>query len=190
MNRTQMTIGAVASIATLAGTAAAEILVEIDLSVENQITVMATTGASSETVSFGDLTGIYFIDFYGVAGSPLSASLVSGDFTTFGDPTDNTPSLYRAGSGSDPGLNIWSFSSLSTVSVTAGQQAFQGSATWTVGASAYADMLAGASSGSIMANADSADDAGVIIGEYSVVPAPGALALLGLAGVAGRRRRN
>lgn len=189
MNSKQMIIGGIASIATLAGTASAEFLIEIDLSVENEITMTALSGASSETVTFGDLTGVYFVDFYGGAGSSLAASLVSGDISTFGDPSDGSPSLFRGGSGSDSGLNLWSFSSLTEVQVTAGQQAFEGSATWSLSADEYADMLAGAMMGDILANADTSDDAGVLIGQYTVVPAPGALAVLGLAGLAGRRRR-
>ena len=189
MNGKQMIIGGIASIAALAGTASAEFLIEIDLSVENEITMSALAGASSETVSFSNFTGVYFVDFYGGAGSSLGATLVSGDLTTFGEPSDSSPSLFRGGGGSDTGLNLWSFSSLTDVSVTAGQQAFEGSATWSLSADMYADMLAGSMMGDILADADTSDDAGVLIGQYTVVPAPGALALLGLAGLAGRRRR-
>ena len=56
----------------------------------------------------------------------------------------------------------------------------------------YADMLAGAGSGDIYAPADTDDDipSAVVIGTYNVVPAPSAMAVLGLGGlVAGRRRR-
>ena len=189
MNRKQMMIGGIASIATLAGTASAEFLIEIDLSVENEITMTALAGVASETVSFSNFTGVYFADFYGGAGNSLAAVLVSGDLTTFGDPTDNSPSLFRGGGGADPGLNLWSFSSLDTVGVTAGLQAFEGSATWSLTGDMYADMLAGATFGSILADADTVDDPGTVIGEYSVVPTPGALALLGVVGLASRRRR-
>ena len=189
MSRKQMMMVGIASIATLAGTTSAEFLIEIDLSVENEITMTALAGVASETVSFSNFNGVYFADFYGGAGNSLGAVLVSGDLTTFGDPTDSSPSLFRGGGGADPGLNLWSFSSLSTVSVTAGQQAFEGSATWTLTGDMYADMLAGATSGNILADADTVDDPGTLIGEYSVVPAPGALALLGVVGLAGRRRR-
>lgn len=189
MNRKHMMIGGIASIATLLGTASAEFLIEIDLSIEDEITMTALAGASAETVSFSNFTGVYLVDFYGGTGDSLTATLVSGDLTTFGDPTDDSPSLFRGGGGSDPGLNLWSFSSLGTVGVTAGQQAFEGSATWTLSSSMYADMLAGSTSGNILADADTADDPGTLIGEYTVVPAPGALALLGIVGFAARRRR-
>ena len=191
MNSKQMIIGGIASIATLAGTASGEFLIEIDLTVENEITMTALSGASSETVAFGDLTGVYFVDFFGNTSGGLGSTLVSGDLTTFGDPTDDTPSLFRGNVGgvADPGLNLWSFSSLSEVQVTAGQQAFEGSATWTLSADTYANMLAGSMMGDILAGADTVDDAGVLIGQYTVVPAPGVLAVLGLAGLAGRRRR-
>ena len=106
MNGKQMIIGGIASIATLAGTASAEFLIEIDLSVENEITMSALAGASSETVSFSNFIGVYFVDFYGDAGSSLRATLVSGDLTTFGEPSDSSPSLFRGGAGSDTGLNL------------------------------------------------------------------------------------
>lgn len=189
MNRKHMMIGGIASVATLAGAANAEFLIEIDLSVENEITMTALDGVSSATVEFSNFIGVYFKDFYGGAGNSLGASLISGDITTFGDPSDSTPSLFRGGAGADPGLNLWSFSSLDAVNVTAGQQAFEGSATWSITGNMYADMLAGATFGDILANADTEDDPGVVIGQYNVVPTPGVLALLGIAGLAGRRRR-
>ena len=73
MNRKQMMIGGIASIATLAGTATADFLIEIDLSVENEITMTALPGVASETVSFSNFNGVYFADFYGGAGNSLGA---------------------------------------------------------------------------------------------------------------------
>lgn len=185
------TLGVAAAAAMAATTAQADDLLIIDLTVENQITITATDGLSAATVAGSDGIGIYFENFYGGAGDSLSASLVSGDLTNAENPTDNTPSLFRGGGGSDPGLNLWSFSSDTTVTFTAGSVAFVGSATWNLDANEYADMLAGMMSGNIYFPADTFDDidGATVLGTYSVVPAPGVLALLGLAGVARSRRR-
>jgi len=184
-------IGVVAAFAMAAGTAQADDLLIIDLTVANEITITATDGLSAVTASGSDGIGIYFENFYGAEGGPLGAALVAGDLTNAENPSDNSPSLFRGGAGTDPGLNLWSFSSDGTVTFTEGSLAFVGSATWTLDADDYADMLAGSMSGNIYFPADTVDDiAGAsVLGTYSVVPAPGVVALLGLAGLARSRRR-
>lgn len=74
---------------------------------------------------------------------------------------------------------------------TAGSLAFVGSATWSLDANEYADMLAGSMSGNVYFPADTVDDiaGATAIGACLVVPTPGAIALLGLAGLARSRRR-
>jgi hypothetical protein len=190
----KIAITATASLFALAGVAQADDLLIVDLSVVNQVTLTATSGASAITASGGDSIGVYLDNFYGGAGDSLSATLISGDLTDTGSPSDGTPSLFRGGAGSDSGLNFWSWSSDSTVNFTAGQQAFVGSATWSLDANEYADMLAGSSSGNIYFPADTFDDiAGAgVLGTYRViVPAPAALPMLGLGlGAAALRRRR
>jgi len=184
-------IGVVAAFAMAAGTAQADDLLIIDLTVANEITITATDGLSAVTASGSDGIGIYLENFYGGSGDALSAPLASGDFTNAENPADGSPALFRGGGGSDPGLNIWSFSSDGTVTFTEGSLAFVGSATWSLDANEYADMLAGSMSGNIYFPADTVDDiAGAsLLGTYTVVPAPGVVALLGLAGLARSRRR-
>ena len=114
------------SVAAFAGVAQADDLLIIDLTVPNQVTITATAGLSAITASGSDSTGVYLENFYGGAGSSLSAALVSGNLTNAENATDNSPALFRAGS-SDPGLNIYSWSSASTVTFTAGSLAFTGS---------------------------------------------------------------
>ncbi len=190
----KIAITATASLFALAGVAQADDLLIVDLSVVNQVTLTATSGASAITASGGDGIGVYLDNFYGGGGDSLSASLISGDLTDAGSASDGTPSLFRGGAGSDSGLNFWSWSSDSTVNFTAGQQAFVGSATWSLDANEYADMLAGSSSGNIYFPADTFDDiAGAgVLGTYRViVPAPAALPMLGLGlGAAALRRRR
>ncbi len=191
MNTTS--IAAIATIAGLATAASAQApLLLIDLSVTNQVTITATSAASAVTASGGDGIGVYFDNFYGGAGDSLSASYVSGMITNTENPSDGSPSLFRGGSGSDSGLNLWSWSSDFTVTFTAGSQAFTGSGTWDLDANEYADMLAGNTSGALYFPADTADDvAGAVqLGTWAVIPAPSALAVLGLGGMVATRRRR
>ena len=183
---------AAVAVAVLTTGAYAEDLLVVDLSITDQVTISATDGLSAVTTSGSDGTGVYFENFYGGAGSSLSATLVSGDFSNAENPTDGSPSLYRMGS-SDPGLNIWSWSDDSTVTFTAGSLAFVGSATWDLDAASYADMLNGASSGNLYFPADDVSDiaSAEMLGTYTVyVPEPGTLSLLGLClGLGVLRRR-
>ena len=89
----------------------AQELLTIDLTVVDQITITATDAASGATISGGDLTGIYFENIFGAGGTGLTDTLVSGDLTNFLNPADGSPELFRGGGGSDPGLNVWSWSS-------------------------------------------------------------------------------
>jgi hypothetical protein len=176
--------------AALATVAQADDLLIIDLSVENQVTVTATDGLSAVDVTGSDSTGAYFENFYGVAGSSLSATLVSGDFSNTGHVPDNSPALYRSGSGSDPGLNIYSWTDDSDVTFTTGTVAFTGAGTWDLDANEYAEMLAGATRGNIYFPADDAGDIpnAQLLGTYLVIPEPASFALLGLGLMLLRRR--
>jgi len=181
------------AVATVAAAASADVLVSIDLSVVNQVTINATGGLSAVSASGSDTTGIYLNEFYAGAGNALAGSLVSGDFTNAQNPSDGTPSIFRAGGGTDTGLNFWSFSSDTTVTFTAGSLAFVGSATFDISADMYSDMLAGNTSGDLYFPADDASDiaAGAVnLGTWNVVPAPGAMALLGMGGMVATRRRR
>lgn len=187
----QLILGAVAAVG-LASAANAEVLVEIDLTVPNQVTISATDGLASATVSGSDTTGFYLADFYSAPTTEsVDDTLVSGDLTNFLNPSDGSPAIFNTSGNS--GLNVWSFSSDSTVDFVSGTQAFTGSATWTVSATNYAEMIAGNLTGDLYFPADSDDDlsAATLIGQWAVViPAPGAMALLGVAGLVGTRRRR
>ncbi len=185
---------AIATLALFATGAQADDLLLIDLSVPNQITITATAGLSAITTSGSDTTGIYMENFYSAAGGALSTSSTgAGDLTNAENPSDGSPALFRAGGGTDTGLNVWSFSSDTTVTFTAGSLAFTGSGTWALDAPEYADMLAGNTSGNIYFPADDASDlsTAMILGSYRVIPAPGAATLLGIGlGLGAVRRRR
>jgi MYXO-CTERM domain-containing protein len=190
-------MGVAAVVATITGAAGAEVLLLIDLTVENQMTVTATNGLSAVTSEGSDTNGIYLQNFFAAgAVAAISANPDVGDFTTFGNTSDGGLSIYRGVSGADTGLNFWSWTDdPNPLTVTAGQQALVGSATFTLSEAVYALLIQNTGTGELWFNADTADDIGGPldpgnIGQWSVVPAPGALAMLGLAGLAGRRRRN
>lgn len=179
---------AAVSVSMLAGSAQADDLLLIDLSVTNQLTITATNGLASANATGSSFTGIYLTNFFNNVTS-LSIQNGSGDLTAAGTTSDGTPSLFN-GSG-DFGLNIWSITN-DSFSFTAGQVAFTGSGTWNLDAGVYADMLAGNTSGEIYSPASSSGDVGngTLIGTYNIVPAPGSMALLGLGGLACTRRRR
>ncbi|QEG21562.1 PEP-CTERM sorting domain-containing protein [Mariniblastus fucicola] len=174
----------------------ADTLLIVDLTVDNEVTVTATAGLSDIDASDTDVTGIYFDNFYGVAGDALTATLVSGDLVSAGTTSDGSPELFRGGGGTDTGLNFWSWTNDATSTFTTGSVAFTGTATWTLDSVDYDDMVNGSSSGDLYYPADTSDDiAGLTpLGTYTVitaVPEPGALSVLGLVLGAGflRRRR-
>lgn len=189
MNKYAVT--AAASVATLAGIAQAEDLLIVDLTVPDQITITATNGLSAATVTGTTFTGFYLENFFGNAtASGLISTLVSGNLTAASVATDNSPALFN--SAGNAGLNIWSYSATTTTTFTAGQQAFTGSATWSIGPAFYADMLDGPLSGDIYFAADTDDDipGAALLGQYRVIPSPAALSLLGLGGLLGAARRR
>lgn len=180
------------AIAASTMTASADVLLSIDLSVIDQITISATDGLSAVDAVGSDGTGVYLENFFGVSGSSMNDTLVSGDLASAENPASGTPNLFRGGSGADVGMNIWNWSPDFNVTFTAGSVAFVGSATFDVTSANYADMLAGNTSGNLYFPADDSNDVAgaALLGTWSVVPAPSSLALLGLGGiVAGRRRR-
>ncbi len=175
----------------VAASASAEVLLVVDLSVMDQVTITATNGASSATVSGSDGIGVYLVDIYTApTTSSVTDTLVSGDLTANGDSSDGSPNLF--GITGSLGLNIFSWTNDDPSDFVTGTTAFLGSATWNLASDDYAELLAGNTFGDIYAFADTDDDIpdATIIGQYSVIPAPSALALLGLGGLATARRRR
>jgi hypothetical protein len=179
----------IAAIAVLAGaaTASAEILLEVDVSVTDQVTITATDGVSAITASGSDTIGV-FLEGILDGSSSVTDTLVSGDLTSALNSSDLTPQLFTA--GADTGLNIFSYTDDLNSDFIAGEVAFSGSGTWDLDAPGYAAFAAPGATGDIIFPADSSDDVGEVLGQWVVVPAPGAAGLLGLAGLAAVRRRR
>lgn len=177
------------SVSMFAAGAQADDLLLIDLSVNNQLTITATSGLASANAAGSSFTGVLLAGFYNNVNASASTLSVTGNLTAAGTTSDGSPSLFH--SSGNAGLNIWSFTN-NSFSFTAGQLAFTGSATWTLSAAVYADMVGGNHSGNIYSPADTDDDiaGATLIGTYNVVPAPSAMALLGLGGLACTRRRR
>lgn len=187
----KMTIASL--VLSVSGFANANLVLQADLSVENTITISATSETSLATVSGTHSVGFYLADFFDSAFS-LSDTLISGNLTSANNTSDSSPELFSF--SADTGLNVWLFSSDSQMSFTAGELAFSGQASWTVDATAYASALNGAQSGNVYAPADQSTDIpnASLIGTWEVigatdVPEPSTLAILGLGlmGLASRK---
>lgn len=185
---------AIAGIAlTISNFANAGLVLTVDLSVENTITILATSESSLATASGSDGIGFLLTDFFdsNFSGLITSSSLLSGNLTSANETTDGTPILFS--NGLDNGLNVWSFTDDLQMTFTAGQLAFSGQASWTVSAANYASAINGALAGNVYAPADDMADISnaSLIGTWQVaeVPAPSTLAILalGLMGIASRR---
>ncbi len=184
-------LSAAAILATAGGVQAQDKLLIVDLTVVNEITITATNGLSGGTVSGSDGIGFLLADFFVGSGPSIFNSAGVGDLNSAqnGSP-DGSPALFN--SSTSVGLNVWSYTNDPTTDFVAGTQAFSGAATWTLTAGQYAAALAGNSSGTIYAIADTDDDipGATALGTWNLIPAPSTAALLGLGGLAAARRRR
>jgi len=181
----------------MVSTAQAAVVLQLDLSTVNQVTISATSGLSLVSKSGSDGVGVYLKDFFGtqVFSDSGSSVLAGANLVYFNATSDGSPSLYRF--TNDPGLNIWSMDdgTPDPASFTSGVQAFKGSATWSLTAQQYAVFLQAPTSGDVYAFADTIDDLNggpQVIGQYSVVPEPTSMAIFGLGafGIAYRAKRK
>lgn len=169
----------------------ADTLLLIDLSVDEQLTITATTGNSAITLSGSNLQGIYLQGIIGseFASSGSGSSILNSTLTAAANQLGTAPRLHAPGPA-DYGLNINALSSDQTLEFTQSQQAFTGSATWDI-PSLYEDFAGGATTGNIYfpaSNSTSLDDA-AILGTYRVIPSPSTLTPLAALLLTPRRRR-
>ena len=185
----------------MVSTAQAAVVLQLDLSTVNQVTISATTGLSLASVSGNDGRGVYLKDFFAPEGSEFDIEAGLGASLVYFNATSNeSPYIYRE--INDPGLNIYEMDNgtQDPASFTSGVQAFKGSATWSLTAQQYAVFLQAPTSGDIYAFADTIDDLNggpQLIGQYSfvssaAVPEPTSMAIFGLGalGMAYRARRK
>ena len=136
-------LAALTAAALSLGTSKADVLLHVDLSVVDKLTIRATTGLSAVTASVNDFTGFTLVDFQylSINGSGSGATLVDYNGTSDGAV---------AVSSADGMLNLYNMATSDPLQFTAGSQAFTGEATWTLSSSQYATYLNGPSSGNIV----------------------------------------
>jgi hypothetical protein len=186
----------------LSTTSQASVLLQVDLSVTDTITINATDGASLQTITGSDFIGIYFENFFGnQLTTGIDDILLGGDLTVNSGLSGGLPNLFVGSDANERGLNFFSFDIENQVTFTAGEQAFQGSASFTVNSNAYAEALLSNLSGDLFFPADTFDDLDGLsaIGTWEVigldveqVSAPASALLLlafGLIGVAFSRKK-
>ena len=177
----------------------AGVLIELDLSVTNQLTLTATTGTALASVTGTTGTGIV-LDGTG----QLTVTYVGDASDTFGVKSTgaftNTPELFPILNDSGVySINLYEGNDGTETSINEGQQAFVGTTTITLGATEYANLLNAPNSGKIYAFDDTPNyQSSTYIGDWAkassgTVPEPStaiAMGLLGVLGFAGNRRRR
>ena len=170
-------------------TSQAAILLNVDLTVPNTVTIRATTGASSATVSGDDDIGVYFEDFFSGPGNFFGwSTFTPGTLTTSLNPSAGITGIDRPGFGADLGLGVYGFSSDLDVDFQIGVQAFTGETTWALATFQYSEILAGPSSGNLYFPAQVVGDVpgATLIGTWTkvaAIPEPSLIGLLGTAGL-------
>jgi hypothetical protein len=187
---------AIAAASLLPSAAKADVVLLVDLSVANQVTVIATPGLSAVTRTGSTATGFYLQNFFNSLTTGAVTSAGVGNISTFLQAPDLSPLAFR-NTSTAPGFNIFSYSAVGTTGVTAGIQAFQGSATFTLSPAAYGLALTalGASvDRNVFFPADRLSNmsAGAIVGTWQVVPEPSTVAfcLVGAGGLLVARLRR
>ena len=183
-------VGAVLSVSGFANSA---LVLLVDLTVEDQLTISATSGLSLATVSGSDTVGFSLMDLLGSSG--FSDTLVSGSLTSANQTSNGSPILSNVGGSNN--LNVWSITDDPFMTFTAGSLAFSGQVITNVDAATYANLLAGQISGDVLAPFDNLsvtdESQASLIGTWERVvqdvPEPSTLAIfaLGLMGLASRR---
>jgi len=183
-------VGAVLSVSGFANSA---LVLLVDLTVEDQLTISATSGLSLATVSGSDTVGFSLMDLLGSSG--FSDTLVSGSLTSANQTSNGSPILSNSGGSNN--LNVWGITDDPFMTFTAGSLAFSGQVMTNVDAATYANLLAGQISGDVLAPFDNFivtdESQASLIGTWERVvqdvPEPSTLAIfaLGLMGLASRR---
>ena len=126
--RSMLTAAALALLTTLPAKAAT--LLTVDLSVADQITISATGGLSSGTVTGAPSTGFYLAGIFAAPNTVLildSAPLNTAALRPASNTTDGTPSIFASADNPGTGLNVYGYTTDLSTTFTAGALAFLGS---------------------------------------------------------------
>jgi hypothetical protein len=178
---------------TVSSFANSALVLSVDLTVKDQLTISATSGLSLATVSGRSFIGFSLMDLLG--SSSFTGTLVSGSLTSANQTSDGTPFLGNFGSSNN--LNVFDFTDSEFSTFTAGSLAFSGQVITNVNAATYARLLAGQLSGRVLAPFDNSgvidESLASLIGTWQRVvqdvPEPSTLAILalGMIGLGARR---
>ena len=186
----------------LIGTARAEVLLWVDLSVENEITIYTAGGASAITKSGDDGWGLYLDSIFQDNTIAAFGFDGTGNLSTNDEASDGGTTMSRWGSDAASGVNLFNLSTADTLNFREGVQAFKGSVTWSVTEVVYQAALLGAFTGYIYFPADSDYNGNlvpeIVLGEWrrtdapAEVPLPAAIWLFaaGLGGLGFARRQK
>ena len=79
--------------------AQADLVLNVDLTVTDQVTISALDGLSAGTVSASDTTGFYFENFYGAIGNSVAGNTTAGgDLTASLSDSDGGGALFTTAS--------------------------------------------------------------------------------------------
>jgi hypothetical protein len=168
----------VLSIAALPAAAHGDVLLTVDITSPTAVVISSTGGAASASIS--GVTYKCQLDGSIVSGTNSSYPLTGNLASSLGDAVYGSV-LVRSGTALSPG----NFGG-QTLTFTAGQQAFTGAGSANLSDLTFAPV---GTVGDIRVLNNFGGDTGVIVGQYRIIPAPGA-AVIGLTGLLALRRRR
>jgi hypothetical protein len=167
------------AIGLLTGVAGADVLLTVDLTEKNKVTLTAEAGLSAATITGDPSIGIYLQNFFKASGVFFDLPSYTADFSNVGNVSAGNVQMYRA-ADDEMGLNFFGWGQDSETSFTALSLAFTGSATWSLSDEEYAYLANANSSGNIYFPADSSDGiaSATALGTYQVIPEPSTVMLM------------